>query len=268
MITASVHSRVSRRRQLAMQAGIGAPGMRFDPPDTKRAVHDARRALTAIDWSRRDVVVWMPGTSDHKPKPKLVEAIRATFPKSTSSFVTLDYVSTWELASSAPTAVATIRTFLTGARRRLRPGQRLLVAGESQGAWAIGEALADPMLRRVVTRAVLFGHPQLAATHYEDAHDLGVMEFNHAGDPVSVPLAGDPNDAMRAISLLYTGKALADIPLLGRVLVQNTGVALTILGNYLRGLGLLPKNPNDRHDYGKDFLEGAHFLKTGARPGR
>lgn len=260
------HPSHRRPRVLASRASIGVPGMRFDSPDLARAEHDANRALKLVDWSKRDIVVWVPGTSDHEPKPKLVDAVKATFPRSDSSFVTLDYVSTWELKSSAPTAVETVRRFLDGARRQLRPGQRLLIAGESQGAWAIGECLADPMLRRVVTRAAIFGHPQLAATHYEDAHDPGVLEQNHEGDPVSVPLKGDPNDAMEGISLLYTGKALSNIPLLGRVLVQNTGVALTIIGNYLRGMGLLPKNPNDRHDYAQDFLEGARFLRSGSRP--
>jgi hypothetical protein len=243
-----------------------AAALRLNPPDLARAKRDAEAALDAIDWSKHDIVVWMPGTSDHVAKPDVAAALRKTWTAGEASVVTLDYVSSWELKSSASTAMATVRLFLLGAARRKKPGQRLLLAAESQGSWAVGENLRDPMLRRVVSRAALFGHPQLAATHFEDGHDPGVYEKNNPGDPVSVPLKGDPNDAMAAITALYTGQAGKHVGLLLKVIAQNPGVGLTILGNYMRELKILPPNPNDKHNYGQQFLDGMNFLKTGKRP--
>lgn len=83
------------------------------------------------------------------------------------------------------------------------PGRPILVAGESQGAWAIAHDLQDPELAAAVTRVVLFAKPGFQALPSISGHGAfggakasaragaamlpgtrGVVEFRHTDDIV------------------------------------------------------------------------------------
>ncbi|MCW2960771.1 MAG: hypothetical protein JWM90_1158, partial [Thermoleophilia bacterium] len=44
--------------------------------DWERAHADAQKVLDAIDFSKRDIELWIPGTSNHGPHPAFEPAVR------------------------------------------------------------------------------------------------------------------------------------------------------------------------------------------------
>jgi hypothetical protein len=166
--------------------------------DIARAHYDAERALEAIDWSKDDIYVWVPGTGSHNINPGFEAAVRDANKNGSASLSRIEYEASDRTRPSVATGIETLRLVLAGIQAH-GGHHRVLVAGENQGSWVIGEALSDPLLKNVVTRAVIFGHPQPATHHYEDGHDPDVLEINHSGDEVSTPTSfGKLADALRA----------------------------------------------------------------------
>lgn len=232
--------------------------------DWERAHADAQKVLDAIDFSKRDIVIWVPGTSNHGPHKDFEAAVKDSYRGEGSNLVALEYEATWHLRRSAPTGIATLRLVLEGIRAR-GGDHRVLLAGESQGAWIIGETIADPAVSKVVDRAVLMGHPWLARHQYTNGEDPRVRVINHAGDQVTLPIHGDPSvslDAMIAIRTLQIAKlggalkALASNPMHGVLILKNLLYGIPVLKDYLR-------NP---HVYGSDMTRAVEYLRHGRLP--
>lgn len=227
------------------------------PVNQVRAQADAQRALNAIDWSQKDIVLWVPGTDNHAVNPSFEAAVKAAWTKGGLSLTKVDYEASWNMRPSVATGIETLRLVLAGIAAH-GGSHRVMIAGESQGAWIIGEALADPMLRGVVNRAVLMGHPWLAAHHYDGQNGSNVIEVNHAGDEVASAINGDAAkalDAMVAIHQINFGKigtvvsALVHNPMHGVMLLQS-------LARWAVGGGLLA----DPHDYRPDMAAAVKYL--------
>lgn len=230
------------------------------PVDWVRARHDARLALNAIDWSKGEIVLWVPGTSNHKIHEGFEAAVRESWIDGGVSLSRVEYEASWNMRPSTATGIATLRLILAGIAAH-GGTHRVMLAGESQGAWLIGEALSDPRLRRVVHRAVLFGHPFVAAHHFDDGHDPGVLEINNAGDQVSAPIKGDVAaglDAMVAIRTLNVGglgtvaKALSQNPEHGVMILKS------LAGGIFRGL------VKDPHNYTGEMSRAVEWLRFGS----
>lgn len=197
------------------------------PVDAARAHADARRVLASIDWSKRDIVIWVPGTGSHRVHEKFADAVHGSWSDGRVSLTHLEYEASSEGPRSVATGIATLKLVLMEIAAR-GGNRRVLVGGESQGAWILGEAMADPSVRKVVDRAVLLGHPSLAKTHWH-GRDPAVLEYSNPGDPA----AGDPE-------LL-------------------PGLLLTTLGS-LPGIKGYVKQP---HDYSDRMSGAVEFLRTG-----
>ncbi|MCW2927741.1 MAG: hypothetical protein JWM86_1709 [Thermoleophilia bacterium] len=156
-----------------------APGV----PDEARAQADAAKALAQIDWSRPDIVLWMPGTNEHVMAGnwKRVASEELARP---SSAVLVDYPATMDFEQSVSTGMRTLQLVLAGIASH-GGDHRVLAGGYSQGAWIIGDAMATPEIRDAIDRAALFGHPGLARRHFDDRSDPKVLEANDAHDPVA-----------------------------------------------------------------------------------
>lgn len=230
------------------------------PVDTYRAHHDAKLLLDGIDWTKRDIVVWVPGTSNHTIHRGFETAVREGWLNADVSLNRMEYEASWNMRPSTATGVETLRLILAGIAAQ-GGNHRVLLAGESQGAWIIGEAMADPMLKHVVDRAVLLGHPFLAKHHYEDGKDPRVIEINHRHDQVSQEVKGDPAkalDAMVAIHQMQIGK----IGTVLGALAANPFHGVLLLGTGMRAL--LPKGwIVDPHDYTGDMPRVVEFLQFG-----
>lgn len=232
--------------------------------DWERAHADAQKVLDAIDFSKRDIVIWVPGTSNHGPHKAFEAAVRDSYTGEGSNLVALEYEATWHLRRSVPTGIATLRLVLEGIRAR-GGDHRVLLSGESQGAWIIGEVMADPAVTKVIDRAVLLGHPWLATHQYDSGQDPRVRVINHAGDQVTLPVKGDATvglDAMLAIRTLDLSKlgslvkAIAHNPNHGVLMLKNLAFAIPVLKDLL-------KNP---HVYDGEMTRAVEFLRHATMP--
>ena len=228
--------------------------------DPYQAQHDANIALESIDWSKRDIVIWVPGTDNHTIHPKFEQAVREAW-GADASLSRIDYPATWDMYRSVPTGLATLRIVLQAIAAH-GGDHRVFLAGESQGAWLIGEALADPAVGKVVTRAQLFGHPWVAAHDYADGHDARVREVNHVGDQVSEPIKGDVTGAMQAMMAVHQLSPAGAGKLAG-ALVENPKHALLMGEWLLRSLPGAKTFLKDPHDYGPDMTFGVEWLRWG-----
>lgn len=238
--------------------------------DWKQARADALATLGSIDFTKRDIMLWVPGTDSSNVHHDFAQAVRYQYgERGDVSVAALRYDAAWALRKSLPTGLATMKFVLEGIKQKLatipaseRP--RLLLAGLSQGAWIIGEAAADPALSPVITRAMLVGHPWLAKSQYVDGHDPRIKVLNHPGDQITLPIKGDPAVGLDAMIAVRTGG-------LGS---QFGTVAKAILANPLHGVLLLHTQVRDHvkwmraylrdpHQYGYEMSRMVHYLRTG-----
>jgi len=229
--------------------------------DWARAHADAQKVLDSIDFSKRDIVIWAPGTSNHGTHPAFEAAIKDSYRDGAASQVALEYEATWHLRRSLPTGIATMRLVLEGIRAR-GGDHRVLLSGESQGAWIIGEVLADPAVSSVVDRAILVGHPWLAKHQYDQGQDSRVRVINHDGDQVALPVRGDATvglDAMIAIRTLDLSR-LGDVV---KALAANPDHAVKLLANIAYSLPGLKKLLTNPHVYDGDMARAVEYLRTG-----
>ena len=232
--------------------------------DWERAYADAQKVLDAIDFSKRDIVIWAPGTSNHGPHPAFEEAVAEAYRGQGSNLVALEYEATWHLRRSLPTGIATMRLVLEGIRAR-GGDHRVLLAGESQGSWIIGEVLADPAVSKVVDRAVLLGHPWLAAHQYNHGEDPRVRVINHAGDMVAMPVNGDPTvglDAILAIRTLDISKAGS----LLKGIIANPKQGVELLKSITHAIPFVKDFIKDPHVYDGEMSRAVEFLRHGTLP--
>ncbi len=231
------------------------------PVDWNQARRNAQRTLASIDWSQRDIVLWVPGTSQASVNPAFAQAVASAWSGSDVSVSRVHYAANWNIRPSVATGIATMRLVLAGIAAHT--GQhRVMLAGESQGAWVIGEAIADPTLRRVIDRAVLLGHPWLAAHQYLDGRDQGVRVLNNSGDLITIPMSGDPARGLEAMIAVHTLQ-FGQLPLVVRSMIENPRLGMKLIGTVryaIPGLRNLWKNP---HDYADRMAEAVGFLRDG-----
>lgn len=247
----------------SVPGGVGNPSRvgGLWPADLARAQADARKVLQSIDWSKRDIAIWVPGTSCHEVHPAFEAAVRESWSNGGVSLTRLDYEASWNMRPSVATGLATLKLVLAGIAAH-GGSHQVMLSGESQGAWIIGEAAADPLLRRVITRAVLFGHPFVAAHHYEDGHDPGIVEVNNPGDQVSAPIAGDVENAFESM-LAIRQLQLWKLPGVVKALAQNPIHGWMLLMTAVRAIPGAKKLIIDPHDYSKQMTTAVEYLRHG-----
>lgn len=238
--------------------------------DWKTARADAEATLASIDFSKAHVLLWVPGTNATGVHHDFQLAARYQYGVSgDASVVALRYEAAWELRRSLPTGLATMKLVLEGIRQRfasMPASQRpqVLLGGLSQGAWIIGEALADPKVGSVVTRAMLVGHPWLAKTQYVDGHDARVKVINHPGDQITMPVAGDASVGLDAMIAVRTGKLGTEFGTVAKAILANPLHGVLLLQTTMRNnVGWLRPYLRDPHQYGHEMQRMVHYLRTG-----
>ncbi|MCW2973941.1 MAG: hypothetical protein JWN72_2214 [Thermoleophilia bacterium] len=240
--------------------------------DVERAERDAEQVLRAIDFSRRDIVIWAPGTSARHVHPAFRSALRVAEAGPggghRASLTPLLYEASWHIRRSAPTGMLTLKRVLQGIRSRLADSSTehsVYLAGESQGAWIIGELMADADVGEVATRAVLMGHPMVAGHEYVNGEDPRVVVINNELDQVTLDVKGDPSqclDAMIAMRTLQFARP-KHLPSTFKALTSNwdhVGLMLLSIGYQV------PRVRNvlrDHHDYSSDMQRAVEYLYTG-----
>jgi hypothetical protein len=209
----------------------------FRPPPALAPI--ARRAqdvVDAIDWTQPLVVIWVPGTSGHELSPELTRLLAA---RGITNATFMPYQATWRFRDSVPDGEATLHAVLELVKTRRRPGQRVVLLGESQGAWIISSVLRDPALAALVDRVALVAHPALAPAHTHalstpTTHlDARVHEFNDEHDVVTRDLgrsAPAALDVIDSFARLEVGHAL--LGALG-IAVRNPAVIQALIASQL-----------------------------------
>jgi hypothetical protein len=237
------------------------------PVNEAKARADAALALSRIDFSKRNIMIWVPGTEFHTIDSYFQKARDfERQPGDDLSLSVMDYTSTWDLRHSCPTGIATLKLVLEGIRQRLGadlPNHVVTLGGHSQGAWVIGEALADPTYANFVKRAVLFGHPWLAAHQYNSGQDPRVRVINHFDDQVTLPISGSAADGLDTMANLRQGHLSGNVGLLVRTVVHNPHHGWLLLKGYTYDWPVFKGIWHDAHNYEDDMLRGYVYLQTG-----
>lgn len=256
----AVPARAARTPATPKLGPISKAGGAF-PVDWARARADAATTLARMDLSKPNLVIWVPGTSNTRVHPAFERDVRAAYGDSLS-LGKLDYEASWHLRRSVATGLATLLLVLEELRRRGISPDRIRLAGESQGAWIVGEAMANPQLGNVAARAVLLGHPWLAAHQYTQGQDPRVQVINHVGDQVTLPVQGSPADGLDAMVAIRTLQ-LAQLGTVVRALAANPSHGVKMLANIVYavpGLKTIFANP---HVYDRRMPDAIEFLRDG-----
>ncbi|MCW2923122.1 MAG: Cutinase, partial [Thermoleophilia bacterium] len=225
-------------------------------PDAKAARKLADAALAKVDWSKPDLVVWVPATDEHYFPSAMRAGVKRQFGDRAST-VLLDYPADWNFAESVSTGMEALRLFLAGVAEH-GGDRRVLLAGHSQGAWVIGDAMADPAVHAAVDRAVLLGDPGLAVTHYTDRRDAKVVEVTDRGDRLGAPVDGR-EALLEGMSRIDRGDTVGGGAELAGVAVHNPQLA-----TYLAARSVDPGQwKDDPHRYEHAMGDAATFLDAG-----
>lgn len=258
-----------RGKQTGEQAELGIPA--FTPAhgtfelNWDAARRYAQQTLAALDFSKRDLVIYVPGTGSTQMYGPLEQALQGAFTKAQRpySVATLQYEASAQFRQSVPTGIAALR--LVMAAIAAHPGQhRVTLVGISQGAWIGAEVLADASLRKIVDRAVLVARPSTSLHRFDRGEDSAVIEFSHPSDFAIREIKGDPTKALDTSIALLTGGIVKAFPNVLSALSRDPSLIVPLLRLLLLQApvigGLFP-NP---HDYEKEMPLVAAYLAGAA----
>ena len=244
-------------------------GATLDVPgdiDHARARADADRALAAIDFSKPEIVLWVPATNSHSIPADWQRGVEQAFGQRASSSI-VDYPANANFNDSVSTGMETVKLVLAGIAEH-GGHHRVTLGGHSQGAWVIGDALQDRAIGRMVDKAVLYGHPAPARVDWSGDVDPNVQQVDDPNDPFVWDVAGG-QQALTAIDELHDGRS-ADGAALGPgdYLARGASLVGTALSNpalsaYLIGKHVIPErfdSNHDPHNYRAQYDDGARFL--------
>ncbi|MCW2928854.1 MAG: hypothetical protein JWM86_2822 [Thermoleophilia bacterium] len=234
--------------------------------DHERARADAERTLASLDFSRPDLVLWVPATGSHTIPADWQRATTEQF-GDRASLALVDYPAATDFNDSVSTGQETLRLVLAGIAER-GGEHRVSIAGHSQGAWVIGDRIADPTIGRMVDRAILYGHPAPARVDWSRSGDPRVRQVDHPDDPFTWDVTGG-HQALAAIDEIRDGRGADGHRLEVRDTIQRgLTVAATALVNpalaaYLVGQRVTAQSwegTRDPHHYTQAYGSGAGFL--------
>ncbi|MEO6867159.1 MAG: hypothetical protein ABI200_03985 [Gaiellales bacterium] len=234
--------------------------------DHARATRDAERTLASIDFSKPDIVLWVPATGSHSIPSSWQDNVAKTF-GDRASLALVDYPANANFNSSVATGQETLKLVLAGIAER-DGNHRVSLAGHSQGAWVIGDTIDDPTVGRIVDKAILYGHPAPARVDWSRGLDPRVQQVDDPADPFTWEVVGG-RQALDAIAELHEGGSTTGEPLdIGGMISRGLKVASAALlnpglGAYLIGKHVVAdqdRSGNDPHHYAARYGDGAAFL--------
>jgi hypothetical protein len=176
-------------------------------PDAERVRFEVDQTWDAIDRSAQDIVVWAPGTMRGYVPTAFADGVETAFGDRDVSLVKLPTHPNYQVVQGAADSAEALRQLVKRLDAERRPGQRILLAGESQGAWALDIALTDPAVRDAVDRAVVWGNPGLQPHQHDGAGDGKVLELTDELDVVGRPVSGDAGMVVDALTRVMDGDA-------------------------------------------------------------
>ncbi|MCW2925889.1 MAG: hypothetical protein JWM98_3293 [Thermoleophilia bacterium] len=236
-------------------------------PDMARAKLEADRTYDALDRSKPNLVVWVPGTMRPNTPGEFRDGVQAAMGDA-ASLVNMPNRPDYQVQQGVADTSNALRLLLTRLEAERRPGQRILLAGESQGAWAMEVALQDPALAKVVDRAVVWGNPGVSPHQHDGAGDGKWLEMSEELDVVGRSLEGSGPMMLDGLTKVFDG----DVSQVWRVpatminnpheteLIAVTGLRLLTPGGYERD----PHNYREFEGVAARFLADAPPHQAGA----
>lgn len=241
-------------------AAVPVPGVAG--PDHFDARTYADRILANIDWSKRDIILNVPGTGDRLVLNGMRLALARTFAAHEAAFAFVDYDTNWDFQRSVPKGLDVLKLVLAGIAAH-GGDHRIFLFGQSQGALVIGEAMADRKLTAMVERAAIWGHPNIARHHYPTGVDPRVWEFSNADDPVAYPLKGSAHEFIESLGKLFGGDYMAALPPIAKGVLRNLPGGIWAGLWLMRGKVIPTSLMNDPHGYDHAYTTGMRFLREG-----
>ncbi len=258
-------------KAVAHAVGIRPPaGQMADSalPDVqpKVARGESVKALAEIDRSADDIVVWVPGTMRKRIPGDFVAGVRDAFAGRDVSLVKLPTHPDYQIAQGVADSAEAVRQLVTELDEQRRPGQRILFAGESQGAWALNVALQDPQVRDAVDRVVVWGNPGIQPHQYDGAGDGKVLELTDDLDVVGRHVNGDAEIVLDTMSNFMDGD-IGQVWRLPAIAVNNPHSTSLLIRSGLRlqtpgGFGRDPHNHREFMGAAARFLADAPIPAT------
>jgi len=214
------------------------------------------RPLPEIDMSRDVIVIWVPGTSNHNIHPRF-ERDATLFWGDRASLVLAQYQADWRLSSSIPDGFRELKNIVDYVLKHRRKGQRVVLAGESQGALIIGELMARPEYYAAIDKAVLMGHPGISEKHYDN--DPKVLEINNPADPATFQWPGDAVEIIRNVDKFFK-KDMSSIPFFIKTIASAPFLAAHLVGSQLNSIPLFKEHFPHPHNYSSRMPEAVLWL--------
>jgi len=221
-------------------------------------------SIPKINFKKKHIILWVPGTNDHAIPTKFIEAVKQMFGDD-AEVVMVDYMATQEYAVSRPQGVLTLKATLDYIKKHNVGGSMIYLAGLSQGAMVISDVLGISSYSHMVERAVFMGHPGLSTNHFKN--DRKVKEFNNPLDIVTFDWAEDGDMLIRKITKFLKGDILTGVSLLG-IIAKHPLEALWAGVLYLHRVPFLrfPKILKiDPHDYTSSMDDAVSWLRLGVQ---
>lgn len=205
----------------------------------------------------QDIVLWVPGTNSYTINPYFDRAVRERGLQAQ----TVTYMAGWDLNTSLPTGTANLAEALERISRTRQKGQRVLVAGESQGALVISMLLEIPRYRAMIDKAVLLGHPGIARSHFTGEYGK-VREINNLWDFTTYSWGVGGDRVLDAVSRLLGRGDLSVVPFFLTLPLKaplQAAVAGWVALRHVPGLSWIAP---DSHNYDAQMHVAAGLLLT------
>lgn len=217
-----------------------------------------QRAVPYVDMSKDIIVIWVPGTSNHDIHPRFKMHAELHW-GDRAELVLSDYAASWNFSASIPDGFRHLKSIVDHVLKNKRPDQKILLAGESQGALIIGELLARPEYYNAITKAVLIGHPGISEKHYE-AGDDKVLEINNPTDPATFEWPVGAVEVLVNIDKLFTKKDMGTIPFFLKTAVSAPLFAANLVATQLNRLPIIREYFPHPHNYTTRMYEAILWL--------
>lgn len=217
--------------------------------------------IPKINFKKKHIILWMPGTNDHLIPAKFLESVRQIF-GDTAEVVLVDYPATQQYLNSRADGAYILSGTLDHIRANKSPDSKVYIAGLSQGAMVASMILGNPANMKLIERAVFMGHPGISPNHY-DNHPK-VKEFNNFLDPVTFDWAEDKDAFVLKIQKFLQGDIMQGVSLLG-TFIHHPIESLIAGITHLHRVPILnfPKLFGEVHDYTEKMDEAASWLYHG-----
>jgi len=212
-----------------------------------------------VNWKKKIIVFWVPGTSNHSV-PEEFESFAREYWGKDVEIVLCDYAATWQFNDSIPDGIRVLTQTLDFAAKKKRPGQKFYVAGESQGALIASEVVTQGHYSKIVDKTALMGHPGIAPKHFHDKNDK-ILEINNALDPATFEWKGDYHELLDAVDRL-TKADPSGIPILLRAALNNPVYAIALALLQLQNVSAFRNLLTNTHNY-RDRMEYAVLWLNG-----